>query len=71
MMPNMPGDMFFLAVQRTKPHLCRRFIFITGHADNPRVTKFLQDTNATVLMKPVPDEELIRSISFVLQKRSL
>src|SRR5882672_11486609 len=31
MMPTMPGDMFFTAVQRTKPHLCERFIFITGH----------------------------------------
>jgi CheY-like chemotaxis protein len=30
-MPNFPGDMFYLAVQRARPHLCQRFIFITGH----------------------------------------
>src|SRR4030095_17078379 len=41
LMPHMPGDMFYLAVQRTKPHLCRRFIFITGHSDKPKVTEFL------------------------------
>src|SRR5690349_5448223 len=25
MMPHLPGDMFYLAVQRVKPHLCSRF----------------------------------------------
>src|ERR1700759_1461789 len=34
LMPNMPGDMFYLAVQKTKPELCKRFLFVTGHADN-------------------------------------
>src|SRR5471032_2098584 len=27
MIPQMPGDMFYYAVQRTKPDLCKRFIF--------------------------------------------
>ena len=31
LMPNMPGDMFYLAVQKTKPELCKRFLFVTGH----------------------------------------
>ncbi|RYD39915.1 MAG: response regulator, partial [Verrucomicrobiaceae bacterium] len=29
-MPNMPGDMLFLAVQKLKPALAKRFIFVTG-----------------------------------------
>src|ERR1700722_18930367 len=41
-MPTMPGDMFYLAVQRTKPHLCNRFIFITGHSGNPKIDDFLK-----------------------------
>src|SRR5579885_1004854 len=37
MMPTMPGDMFYTAVQKAKPHLSERFIFITGHSDKPGV----------------------------------
>jgi CheY-like chemotaxis protein len=68
MMPRMPGDMFYLAVQKTKPELCKRFIFVTGHADNPKVEAFLKDVNGVVLFKPVLTDELVRMISLVLQK---
>src|SRR5438105_13792422 len=53
MMPAMPGDMFYTAVERTKPHLCPRFIFITGHSGNPKVSDFLKRINALALYKPV------------------
>lgn len=68
MMPTMPGDMFYLAVQRTKPQLCSRFIFITGYIDNPKINEFLTKANALVLRKPVVTEELVRAISFILKK---
>jgi DNA-binding response OmpR family regulator len=68
MMPTMPGDMFFTAVQRAKPQLCERFIFITGHSEKPGVETFLKKTNALVLAKPVNTEELISTISFVLKR---
>ncbi len=69
MMPRMPGDMFYFAVERTKPHLCSRFIFITGYPDKPEVAHFLEGLTAgVVLNKPVTNEELIRTISFVLQR---
>ncbi len=67
MMPQMPGDMFYLAVQKTKPELCKRFLFITGHADKPPVNEFLKKIDALVVFKPVVVEELIRMISLVLQ----
>src|SRR5688500_3563077 len=35
MMPKMAGDMFYLAVQKSKPEMAKRFLFVTGHADNP------------------------------------
>jgi DNA-binding response OmpR family regulator len=69
MMPKMPGDMFYFAVQRTKPHLCPRFIFITGYPDKPEVIHFLSGLpEAVVLHKPMSQEDLIRTISFVLNK---
>lgn len=68
MMPHMAGDMFYLAVQRTKPHLCERFIFITGHADNPKVTDFIEKVDGLVLFKPVPIEDLVGMISLALRR---
>src|SRR5688500_5619919 len=42
LMPNLPGDMFYLAVERTKPHLCKRFVFISGHKGEPRIDAFIR-----------------------------
>jgi CheY-like chemotaxis protein len=70
LMPGMPGDMFYLAVQKVKPLLADRFVFITGHRGNPKVDTFLSGIDALVLYKPVLTEELVRMISFVMQKSS-
>jgi DNA-binding NtrC family response regulator len=67
-MPHMPGDMFYLAVKKTKPHLCNRFIFITGYSENPRVDQFLKQVNGLVLIKPVLADELVSAISLVLKQ---
>ena len=68
MMPQMPGDMFYLAVQRTKPHLCNRFIFITGHSGNEKIEEFIKKVNGLVLFKPVQIEELVRMISLAMKR---
>ena len=72
MMPHMPGDMFYSAVQNTKPELCSRFIFITGYPDKPEVVKFLSGLpDAVVLHKPIRNDDLIRMVSFVLKRNGL
>ncbi len=68
MMPTMPGDMFYLAVQKVKAHLCPRFLFVTGNGDDPRTNDFLQRSDGLVLFKPVPSDELLQMISLVLQR---
>ena len=68
LMPKMPGDMFYLAVQRAKPHLSRRFLFITGHADNPKVERFLKETDALSLRKPVLTADLVGMIRVILKR---
>lgn len=70
MMPTMPGDMFYLAVQKVKPHLCARFLFVTGNGDDPRTNDFLQRADGLVVFKPVPSEELLQMISLVLQRNA-
>lgn len=67
LMPTIPGDMFYLAVKKLKPALAERFLFITGHADNPKIDKFLTNIDALVMHKPVLMDELIRMISLVLR----
>ena len=67
-MPSLPGDMFYLAVKKTKPHLCDRFLFITGHSQNPRVDAFLKQTNGLVLFKPVLRDELVPMIAEILNR---
>jgi DNA-binding response OmpR family regulator len=58
-MPRLPGDMFFLAISKVKRHLCERFIFITGHSNDPRVAAFLSATMQPVLSKPAGLDDLL------------
>lgn len=65
MMPTLPGDMFFRAVERMRPHLCDRFIFMTGHRGNSKVSDFIRDVNGTILSKPFHVDDLLEMIAFV------
>jgi len=60
LMPKLPGDMFYLAVQRSKPHLCSRFIFITGNFASARVAEFIKQVNGVLLEKPFQVADLLR-----------
>jgi DNA-binding response OmpR family regulator len=68
MMPNLPGDMFYRAVERTKPQLCKRFIFITGFKGNRDIEEFIGKVNGVMLWKPFQTHELMDAIQVVLQK---
>jgi CheY-like chemotaxis protein len=65
MMPSLPGDMFYLAVQRMRPHLCKRFVFITGYRGHEKINEFIKRINGTILMKPFQVNDLIEMIGFV------
>jgi DNA-binding response OmpR family regulator len=68
MMPNLPGDMFYRAVERTKPQLCKRFIFITGFKGNRDIEDFIRKINGIMLWKPFQTHELMDAIQVVLKK---
>jgi len=69
LMPSLPGDMFYLGVERVKPHLSKRFIFITGHQNNPKVGEFLRKTGALSLFKPFELHVLLETIDVALRER--
>lgn len=52
MMPRSGGEMFYWAVTRIRPAAAQRFIFFTGHRNNPAIEFFFKRVNATVLLKP-------------------
>jgi DNA-binding response OmpR family regulator len=67
MMPNLPGDMFYRAVERTKPHLCKRFIFITGYKGNREIEDFIRKVKGVMLWKPFETSELMETINSVMR----
>ena len=71
MMPTLPGDMFYQAVQRMRPHLCERFIFMTGHRGNAKVNDFIRSVHGTMLAKPFQIDDLLEMIAFVQVRMAL
>jgi len=61
-MPELEGDLFYNALERVKPHLCRRFIFLTGVAEDPKYHSFLSQIKTPVLHKPVHPEQLLMEL---------
>ena len=61
-MPELEGDLFYNALERVKPHLCARFIFLTGAAEDPKYHSFLSQVKLPVLHKPVHVEQLLAEL---------
>ncbi|MEQ2007650.1 MAG: response regulator [Limisphaerales bacterium] len=68
MMPHMPGDMFYMAVERVKPHLCARFIFVTSYEGNPKIEAFFKKVNGIVLYKPTTLGKLMGTLNLLNQR---
>lgn len=62
-MPQLDGDLFYATVERANPALARRFVFVTGEADEKRFQHFVQTIRAPVLHKPVAVETLLAEIA--------
>ena len=70
MMPQLPGDMFYIAVERVKPQLSKRFVFMTGHKNDKKIDEFIRRVKGLMLFKPFQPHELIEMINVVLKKSS-
>jgi CheY-like chemotaxis protein len=67
-MPNFPGDMFYLAVERARPYLCKRFIFMTGHHGDRKIEQFIRSIGGLMLWKPFERHVLFDTIKVVSNK---
>jgi two-component system cell cycle sensor histidine kinase/response regulator CckA len=68
LMPHLPGDMFFLAVQKVKPHLCKRFVFMTGHKGDKKIDEFIRSVHGVMMWKPFQPHELMDTIKYVIKR---
>ena len=68
LMPAVGGEMFYWAVTRARPATARRFIFFTGHKNNPSIEFFFRRVDAAVLIKPFKLTALDSAIDNVLHK---
>lgn len=68
-MPNFPGDMFYLAVERARPHLCKRFIFISGHQGDRNIDQFIRGIRGLMLWKPFEIHVLFDAIKTVSSRK--
>jgi CheY-like chemotaxis protein len=71
MMPTLPGDMFYLAVERMRPHLCSRFVFMTGYKGDSKVSTFIKKVAGVILNKPFQMDDLLEMLAFVQVRSTL
>jgi DNA-binding response OmpR family regulator len=67
-MPGFPGDMFYRAVERSRPHLCNRFLFMTGHTGDRQIDVFIRGVRGLMIFKPFQLHELLEAMDVVLKK---
>ena len=58
------------AVERVRPHLCKRFIFMTGHTGDKEIDTFIRGVRGLMLWKPFQIHEVLDAIKIVLRKAS-
>jgi len=65
-MPLLEGDLLYATIERTQPLLARRFVFITGVAEDERFKEFVAHVQSPVLRKPVPVTALLAEVARVM-----
>lgn len=64
-MPGQNGDVLYEAVGSEKPHLCDRFIFMSGHSDDRKWTEFVVSTGRPIFWKPFAVGDLLHAVQAV------
>jgi CheY-like chemotaxis protein len=65
-MPELDGPSLYRLLEHHKPHLCSRFIFLTGDTLEPATQAFLEQSSAPCLTKPFSIAEARRVIQRTL-----
>ena len=57
-MPDLDGAQFLEQLERVRPELTSRLVFITGGAFTPRMQSFLERNTRPIVLKPVEPDAL-------------
>src|SRR5262245_27049470 len=69
-MPELDGPSLYREIERWRPALLSRFIFVTGAAEQPEHRHFLRDVTAPVVRKPFDEAALLQAVRLVLSGQS-
>lgn len=69
LMPGLSGDQLHLAIRQLKPHLCDRFIFMSGHPQNQQPAALVSGADRPILRKPFDLKILMQAIDRVLEAK--
>jgi len=70
-LPGPSGEDFYREIERLRPELCRRIIFMTGHDADPRTDDFIRRVRALMLWKPFPLGDLLSAVQTMRRKAAL
>jgi two-component system cell cycle response regulator CtrA len=66
-MPELDGYQLHSAVRQIKPHLCERFIFMSGHPGTLEPSSSASGTDRPIIRKPFSMCDLLSAIEGVVQ----
>ena len=67
-MPELDGPSFYAELERSRPDLLGRVLFVTGNRFSPEVEEFLERTGAPSLQKPFHREDIHRLTQELLRR---
>ena len=67
-MPDCNGEAFYDEVQRVRPQLRERIVFMTGDTVSPGTVRFLERSGAPYLLKPFNLSDLRKVVAESLEK---
>jgi CheY-like chemotaxis protein len=69
-MPRLGGRALFEQVSEERPHLARRFVFVTGDSARAETRRFLEQCGQPTVLKPYDLHELMSAIRAVTSSAS-
>jgi len=67
-MPTLDGPGFYAEIERSRPDLLGRILFVTANRFSPEVEEFLARTGAPSLQKPFRHEDIQRCTQEMLRR---
>jgi FixJ family two-component response regulator len=65
-MPELDGKRLYREIQKYRPNLCGRFVFMTGDTADPQTHLFVKNNRVTLVAKPFTRKELLDAVTNLL-----